>query len=100
MELSPQQFLRQGFEHFGWGGFIDKMKVEAPRWAQTVPTLPRLFASWLEADIEAKKMNPYAEIEKLLAKQLEYSRRWKYFAMFLSGVLLTICVFTIFIVSI
>lgn len=87
-------------QQVGLSGFIDKMKVEAPRWAQTIPTLPRLLATWLEADIEAKKNNPYAEIEKLLAKQLESSKRWKYFAVFLSGVLLTICAFTIFILSI
>jgi ubiquinone biosynthesis protein len=86
-------------QQVGVRGFIDKMKDEAPRWAQTIPTLPRLIATWLEADIEAKKNHPYADLEKLLAKQLESSKRWKYLAMFLAGVLFTTIIFTMFIVS-
>ena len=73
-------------QQIGIRGFIDKVKVEAPRWAHMIPALPRLITTWLEMDIEAKQNTQPTESELLLAKQLESMRKWKYLAMFLIGV--------------
>ena len=73
-------------QQIGIRGFIDKVKVEAPRWAHMIPALPRLVSTWLEMDIQAKQNTGPTESELLLAKQLESMRKWKYIAMFLIGV--------------
>lgn len=86
-------------QQVGLRGLIDKVKAESPRWAQMIPTLPRLITTWLEADIEAKKNNPYGEIERLLLKQLESTKRWKYLAMFLAGVLFTVFIFIVLVAA-
>ena len=72
-------------QQVGVRGFLDKLKSEAPRWAQTLPTLPRLLANWLEKEAAAKDILPVSAVEKLLMKQLESSSRWKYFGIFLVG---------------
>ena len=73
----------------GFKGFMDKLKAEAPRWAQLLPTLPRLLATWLEGEIENREStNKVDELTLMLAKQLESNRRWKYLAISLSGAVL------------
>ena len=70
----------------GFKGFMDKLKAEAPRWAQLLPTLPRLLATWLEGEIENRESTKKVdELTLMLGKQLESNRRWKYFAISLSG---------------
>lgn len=70
----------------GIKGFIDKLKSEMPQWAQLLPTLPRRLATWLEAEAANKESNKkLEELTLILSKQLESNRRWKYFAISLSG---------------
>lgn len=72
-------------QQVGIRGFIDKLKAEAPRWAQTIPALPRLLATWLESDISAKAEPSPSAFEQQLIKQLSSATRWKYVAIFITG---------------
>ena len=40
-------------EQIGWRGFLDKLKAEAPHYAQILPTLPRLLQQSLSNRVEA-----------------------------------------------
>lgn len=44
-------------EQIGFKGFIHKVQREAPHWAQTVPTIPRLLIAWLELENSSQKEN-------------------------------------------
>jgi ubiquinone biosynthesis protein len=56
-------------QQVGFSGFWEKLKIEAPQWAQKLPTIPRLLTSLLEAEIQSKKENQLEEIKLLLEKQ-------------------------------
>ena len=56
-------------QQVGFGGFWEKLKIEAPQWAQKLPTIPRLLTTLLESEIQAKKDNQLEEIKFLLKKQ-------------------------------
>ena len=73
-------------QQVGIRGFIDKLKSEAPRWAQTLPALPRLLATWLESDISAKNEQRTSALEDELIKHLTSSTRWKYAGIFIAGI--------------
>lgn len=73
-------------QQIGIKGFLDKVKVEAPRWAQMIPELPRLISTWLELEINQKQNEGPTESEKFLAQQLDSMKKWKYFSLFVIGV--------------
>lgn len=73
-------------QQIGIKGFIDQVKVEAPRWAHMIPALPRLITTWLEMDIQTKKNPQPSEAEMFLSRELDSMKKWKYLALFLIGV--------------
>jgi len=56
-------------QQVGFSGFWEKLKIEAPQWAQKLPTIPRLLTTLLEAEIQSKKDKQLEEIKFLLKKQ-------------------------------
>jgi ubiquinone biosynthesis protein len=59
----------------GIEGLVDNMKREAPRWARTLPQLPRLVHSALHATSQPQARQTEAAIRALAAEQAK-NRRW------------------------
>jgi len=57
-------------EQVGWRGMVERLKAEAPRFAQIFPQLPRLAHQVLD-----RKAHPVADISELLAAVLKAQRR-------------------------
>ncbi|WP_323144589.1 ubiquinone biosynthesis regulatory protein kinase UbiB [Massilia phyllosphaerae] len=57
-------------EQVGWRGMVERLKAEAPRFAQIFPQLPRLAHQVLD-----RKAHPVADISELLAEVLKAQRR-------------------------
>jgi ubiquinone biosynthesis protein len=57
-------------EQVGWRGMVERLKAEAPRFAQIFPQLPRLAHQVLD-----RKAHPVADISALLAEVLKAQRR-------------------------
>jgi ubiquinone biosynthesis protein len=55
-------------EQIGWGGFVDKLKAEAPQYAHLLPQLPRLLHQALSAQSEPHR-DDAALLQRLLAEQ-------------------------------
>jgi ubiquinone biosynthesis protein len=75
-------------QQVGFKGFWEKLKSEAPQWAQKLPTLPRLMTTLLEMEVDSKKQNHLSEIKNLLEKQNKYYRNINFVSIFLIGLLL------------
>jgi len=60
-------------QQVGFKGFWEKLKSEAPHWAQKMPTIPRLITTYLELEVHAKKQNQLQEIINLLEKQKRFN---------------------------
>jgi len=75
-------------QQVGFKGFWEKLKSEAPQWAQKIPTLPRLMTTLLEMEVDSKKQNHILEIKNLLEKQNKYYRNINFVSIFLIGLLL------------
>ncbi len=56
-------------EQVGWRGFIERLKIEAPHYAQILPQLPRLLQQVLAARAEAPTSDNSALMQRLLAEQ-------------------------------
>ena len=71
-------------EQIGWAGFLERMKNEAPRYAQLLPELPRLIHQALHAAarVEAR------EAERLVAEQRRTNRLLRGLAYGAIGVVL------------
>ena len=78
-------------EQVGVKGFWEKLKLEAPQWAQKVPTLPRLIVQWLENDIRNKSLVDREELLDLVKKHTDAQGYWKFVSIFLIGLLAGIC---------
>ena len=78
-------------EQVGVKGFWEKLKLEAPQWAQKVPTLPRLIVQWLENDIRNKSLVDREELLELVKKRTDTQGYWKFVSIFLIGLLAGIC---------
>jgi ubiquinone biosynthesis protein len=57
-------------EQVGWRGFVERLKDEAPRFAQIFPQIPRLVHQVLE-----RRAHPVADQSELLAAVLIEQRR-------------------------
>jgi ubiquinone biosynthesis protein len=78
-------------EQVGVKGFWEKLKLEAPQWAQKVPTLPRLLVQWLENDIRNNSLVDREELLELVKKHTDTQGYWKFVSIFLIGLLAGIC---------
>lgn len=78
-------------EQVGVKGFWEKLKLEAPQWAQKVPTLPRLLVQWLENDIRNNSLVDREELLELVKKHTDTQGHWKFLSIFLIGLLVGIC---------
>lgn len=74
-------------QQIGVKGFWEKLKTEAPLWAQKMPTIPRLVSTYLEMAIHTKKQNELAEIKSLLMQQNSFIRNTKIAMIFLAGLI-------------
>jgi ubiquinone biosynthesis protein len=57
-------------EQIGWRGFIDNVKIEAPRYSKLLPQLPRLAHQALTKAVETERRT-----DELLARMLIEQRR-------------------------
>jgi ubiquinone biosynthesis protein len=75
-------------QQVGFKGFWEKLKSEAPHWAQKLPTIPRLITTYLELEVHAKKQNQLQEIINLLEKQKTFNFQTNIVSIFGIGALL------------
>ena len=75
-------------QQVGFKGFWEKLKSEAPHWAQKMPTIPRLITTYLELEVHAKKQNQLQEIINLLEKQKRFNFHTNIVSIFGIGALL------------
>lgn len=58
----------------GLRGFVERVKAEAPHWAKLVPTIPRLFAQWLEKSQEDHSSRHEALLVQLISEERKTRR--------------------------
>ena len=60
-------------EQIGWGGFVQRLKAEAPRWGTMLPQIPRLVHAYLSADREeeARHLHELVEAQRRQIRRLE-----------------------------
>jgi ubiquinone biosynthesis protein len=75
-------------QQVGFKGFWDKLKIEAPHWAQKLPTIPRLLTSLLESEIQSKKDNHLEQIKTLLEIQNKKYTNRSSASIFILGLIL------------
>jgi ubiquinone biosynthesis protein len=75
-------------QQVGFKGFWEKLKSEAPHWAQKLPTIPRLITTYLELEVHAKKQNQLQEIINLIEKQKRFNFHTNTVSIFSIGALL------------
>jgi ubiquinone biosynthesis protein len=89
-ELDPQLDLwvtakpfleRWVAEQIGWRGFVNRLRVEAPRWSALLPQIPRLAHAYLSADREASAR----ELRQLVELQRRQIRRLGAIAILLAA---------------
>lgn len=56
-------------EQVGWRGLVERLKIEAPHYAQILPQLPRLVQQALEAKVHGPQPDNSALLQRLLAEQ-------------------------------
>ena len=56
-------------EQIGWRGLVERLKIEAPHYAQILPQLPRLVLQALEAKAHGPQSDNSALLQRLLAEQ-------------------------------
>ncbi len=56
-------------EQVGWRGFIERLKIEAPHYAQILPQLPRLVQQVLTVQAQQPPPDNSALLRRLLAEQ-------------------------------
>jgi ubiquinone biosynthesis protein len=56
-------------EQVGWRGLVERLKIEAPHYAQILPQLPRLLQQALEAKAQGQQSDNSLLLQRLLAEQ-------------------------------
>ena len=56
-------------EQVGWRGLVERLKIEAPHYAQILPQLPRLLQQALEAKAQGQQSDNRVLLQRLLAEQ-------------------------------
>jgi ubiquinone biosynthesis protein len=74
-------------QQIGIRGFIDRLKVEAPLWSKLVPTIPRLFAQWLESNNKQGNTSDHQLILKLMMEQQKTKKLVWGSILFMGGLL-------------
>ena len=70
---TAQPFLERWMkERIGLKGLLEKLRVEAPQWAQLLPELPRL----LHQRLQAENNQPQQELLARLIEEQRTTRRW------------------------
>jgi ubiquinone biosynthesis protein len=75
-------------EQIGIKGFLHKVKKEAPYWAQSIPTIPRLLTALLEKNTYSEHEKRLEEILKELKVAKKANLTWKFVSIFLLGLIL------------
>ena len=74
-------------QQVGFRGFWDKLKAEAPQWAQKLPTIPRLLTSYLEMEVHSKNQNQLDEIKNLIESNNKHKCNITFANIFILGLL-------------
>ena len=74
-------------QQVGFRGFWDKLKAEAPQWAQKLPTIPRLLTSYLEMEVHSKNQNQLDEIKNLIESKNKHKSNITFASIFVLGLL-------------
>jgi ubiquinone biosynthesis protein len=74
-------------EQIGVKGFWERLKTEAPHWAQKLPTIPRLMTTYLEQEIQSQKDDQLNEIRKLIKQHMKQQRHTPSVTIFVMGLL-------------
>jgi ubiquinone biosynthesis protein len=74
-------------QQVGLSGFWEKLKSEAPQWAQKLPTIPRLLIQYLEREVHSKNQNELDEIKNLIESNNRYKCHITFVSMFILGIL-------------
>jgi ubiquinone biosynthesis protein len=74
-------------QQVGFRGFWDKLKAEAPQWAQKLPTIPRLLTSYLEMEVHSKNQNQLDEIKNLIKSNNKHKCNITFANIFILGLL-------------
>jgi len=72
-------------EQIGFKGFFHKMQKEAPHWAQTIPTIPRLITTLLEKNVNTKQEQQLDDLIHQLKMSKNTNLSWKLISIFLIG---------------
>lgn len=72
-------------EQIGLKGFFQKIKREAPHWAQTIPTIPRLLTALLEKETQSGQEKQLEELIQILKTQNKTKNSWQRAGLFLMG---------------
>ena len=74
--VTAKPFLERWMrEQIGWEGLLDRLKQEAPQWAQLLPQLPRLAHAALLRHAEPPAGQDTALLHKLIDEQ-QHTRLW------------------------
>ena len=82
-------FIKQ---QVGWAGFDNKVRQEAPRWAQLVPELPRLLHGALKAQASPAIDPEHRRLLEQLAREQRRTSRWLQVAVLLMTAILALLV--------
>ena len=83
-------------EQVGWRGLIDRLKIEAPHYAQIFPQLPRLLQQALLAKAEPQETDTHRLLQHLIAEQRRTNRLLSVAMYFGGGLIAGIIVVQIF----
>jgi ubiquinone biosynthesis protein len=83
-------------EQVGWRGLMDRLKLEAPHYAQIFPQLPRLFQQALQAKAEPQETDTHRLLQGLIAEQRRTNRLLSLAMYFSGGLIAGIIVVQIF----
>ncbi|ANJ71336.1 ubiquinone biosynthesis regulatory protein kinase UbiB [Ralstonia insidiosa] len=72
-------------EQIGWRGFVERLKVEAPQWANKLPDLPRLVHQILDRHASNKGNAQTEALTALLAEQRRTNRLLSAALLFIGG---------------
>jgi ubiquinone biosynthesis protein len=72
-------------EQIGWRGFVERLKVEAPQWANKLPDFPRLLHQILDRRSREDGNAQTAALTALLAEQKRTNRLLSAALLFVGG---------------
>ena len=76
-------------QQLGWRGFIERLKLEAPHYAQLLPQLPRLLHQALQAQVAASNHPQQASLMRRLIREQQRTNVLLGIAVYFGGGLIT-----------